>query len=478
MIVPANIFREYDIRGVADRDLSDDLAEGIGRGLGAMLSAGSGGDRALRRAVGRDCRLSSPRLHAALLRGLSKVGVDVVDIGVGPTPMLYFAVHHLDTDGGVMITGSHNPGDENGFKMMRGKASFYGADIQKLRERIVAKDFGRPPARAGQVENFDVQDAYVKTMQERFDFKGADIAQGLRFTLDSGNGSGGPLGVRTMKALGLAPDALFCEMDGRFPNHHPDPTVEKNLAALVARVKETKARVGIAYDGDADRVGAVDAEGNVIWGDKLLILFARDVLQKNPGATILGEVKCSQTLYDDIAKHGGKPLVWKTGHSLIKTKMKETGALLAGEMSGHVFFADRYFGYDDAIYASLRLLEILAKDPRPLAEMLADVPKTFSTPELRVDCPDAIKFQVVAAVTRRYKEKGNPVVDIDGARISFADPGSPGASSAPKWGLVRASNTGPILVMRFEAGTQEELAQIRGEVESVVTEERAKLASS
>ena len=476
MSVPSNIFREYDIRGVADRDLSDELAEGIGRGLGAMLTAdanakekGNARDRALRLAVGRDCRLSSPRLHTALLRGLSKAGVDAVDIGVGPTPMLYFAVHHLDTDGGIMITGSHNPGDENGFKMMRGKASFYGADIQKLRERIVAKDFGAAPARAGQVENFDVQDAYVKTMQERFDFKGSNIV----FTLDSGNGSGGPLGVRTMKALGLSPDALFCEMDGNFPNHHPDPTVEKNLAALVARVKETKARVGIAYDGDADRVGAVDAEGNVIWGDKLLILFARGVLEKNPGATILGEVKCSQTLYDDIAKHGGKPLVWKTGHSLIKTKMKETGALLAGEMSGHVFFADRYFGYDDAIYASLRLLEILAKDPRPLAEMLADVPKTFSTPELRVDCPDAIKFHVVAAVTRRYKEKGNPVVDIDGARISF-----PGTSSAPKWGLVRASNTGPILVMRFEAGTEEELAQIRSEVEGVVTEERAKLASS
>jgi len=466
MSVPANIFREYDIRGVADRDLSDELAEGIGRGLGAMLSDG----KPKRLAVGRDCRLSSARLHAALLRGLSKAGVDVVDIGVGPTPMLYFAVHHLDTDGGVMITGSHNPGDENGFKMMRGKASFFGADIQKLRERIVAKDFGRAQS-TGKLETFDVQDAYVKTMQERFDFKGrgTDIV----FTLDSGNGSGGPLGVRTMKALGLSPDTLFCDMDGHFPNHHPDPTVEKNLAALVARVKETKARVGIAYDGDADRVGAVDAEGNVIWGDKLLILFARDVLAKNPGATILGEVKCSQTLYDDIAKHGGKPLVWKTGHSLIKTKMKETGALLAGEMSGHVFFADRYFGYDDAIYASLRLLEILAKDPRPLAEMLADVPKTFSTPELRVDCPDAIKFQVVAAVTRHYKEKGNPVVDIDGARISF-----PGTSTAPKWGLVRASNTGPILVMRFEAGTQEELAQIRSEVEAVVTEERAKLATS
>ena len=244
-----------------------------------------------------------------------------------------------------------------------------------------------------------MQDAYVATMKERFDFAGSKLV----FTLDAGNGSGGPLGMRTMKALGLSPDPLFCEMDGNFPNHHPDPTVREEPRALVARVKETEARVGLAYDGDADRLGAVDDDGNVIWGDKLMILFSRALLTDKPGATIIGEVKCSQTLYDDIAKHGGKPVVWKTGHSLIKTKMKETGALLAGEMSGHIFFADRYFGYDDAIYAALRLLEILAKDPRPLAEMLADVPKTFSTPELRVDCPDAIKFAVVAAVTRHFK---------------------------------------------------------------------------
>jgi phosphomannomutase/phosphoglucomutase len=475
--VPANIFREYDIRGVADRDLTDELAEGIGRGLGAMLASDANNAK-LRLAVGRDCRVSSPRLHAALVRGLTTAGVDVVDIGIGPTPMLYFAVHHLNAGGGVMITGSHNPGDENGFKMMRGKASFFGPDIQKLRERIVREDFGSPSS-PGKVETIDVQDAYVATMKERFDFSASKLA----FTLDAGNGSGGPLGLRTMKALGLSPDSLYCEMDGTFPNHHPDPTVPKNLDALVKRVKETKAQVGLAYDGDADRLGAVDANGNIIWGDKLMILFSRALLKDKPGATILGEVKCSQTLYDDIAKHGGNPVVWKTGHSLIKTKMKETGAMLAGEMSGHLFFADRYFGYDDAIYAGLRLLEILAKDPRPLHEMLADVPKTFSTPELRVDCPDALKFQVVAAVTRRYKEKGNKVLDIDGARISFPSEGtapgfpSPRADAGPKWGLVRASNTGPILVMRFEAGTEAELETIKKEVEGVVAEERAKLAS-
>lgn len=475
MTVPANIFREYDIRGVADRDLSDELAEGVGRGLGEMLAtsadaadAAGGARRPPRLAVGRDCRVSSDRLHAALLRGLAKAGVHVIDIGVGPTPMLYFAVFDLGTDGGIQITGSHNAGDENGFKMMRGKASFFGADIQRLREKIVAKDYGADASAQAKVERVDVQGPYVEQMKKRFDFAGSNLV----FTLDAGNGAGGPLGIRTMTALGLKPDALFCEMDGTFPNHHPDPTVEKNLAALVARVKETKARVGLAYDGDADRIGAVDENGNVIWGDKLMILFSRALLKEHPGATILGEVKCSQTLYDDIEKHGGNAVVWKTGHSLIKTKMKETGALLAGEMSGHIFFADRYFGFDDAVYAGLRLLEILARDPRPLSEMLADVPKTCSTPELRVDCPDAIKFKVVAAVTRHYKEKGNPVVDIDGARISFATSGS-----APKWGLVRASNTGPILVMRFEAGTEEELAEIKSEVEAVVTEERAKLAS-
>lgn len=467
MSVPGHIFREYDIRGVADRDLTDSLAEGVGRGLGVML-AGAGGAPP-RLAVGRDCRVSSDRLFAALVRGLVASGVHVVEIGVGPTPMLYFAVHHLGTDGGIQITGSHNPGDENGFKIMRGKASFFGPEIQALREKITAGDFG--PARAGgKVEQIDVQDAYVAEMQKRFDFTKTKVGS-FPFVLDAGNGAGGPLGMRAMKAVGLEPDPLFCDMDGRFPNHHPDPTVAKNLEALVARVKATKARVGLAYDGDADRLGAVDENGEIIWGDKLMILFSRALLADKPGATILGEVKCSQTLYDDIAKHGGNPVVWKTGHSLIKTKMKETGALLAGEMSGHLFFADRYFGYDDAIYAGLRLLEILANDPRPLGEMLADVPKTFTTPELRVDCPDAIKFQVVKAVTARYKAKGYDVLDIDGARIGF-----PKKGTAPTWGLVRSSNTGPILVMRFEAGTAEELAAIRAEVEAVVAEERAKLA--
>ena len=463
---PSQAFREYDIRGVADRDLSDEVAEGIGRALAGVLGKDAKDGRP-RLAVGRDSRLSSPRLHAALLKGLTAHGAHVIDIGIGPTPMLYFGVFHTEADGGVMITGSHNPGDENGFKIMKGKKSFFGPDIVALREKVIAKDFG--PERPGTVETLDVQPAYVEEMKKRFDFSNRKKP---KFVLDSGNGSGGPLGVRTMKALGLAPDTLFEEMDGHFPNHHPDPTVAKNLEALIKRVKETGAQLGLAYDGDADRLGAVEPNGNIIWGDKLMILFSRALLKTNPGATVIGEVKCSQTMYDDIAKHGGNPIIWKTGHSLIKTKMKETGALLAGEMSGHLFFADRYYGYDDAIYAGLRLLEIVADSEQSITEMLADVPQTFMTPELRIDCPDAIKFAVVKGITERYKAKGMEVLDIDGARIKF-----PTTGIAPKWGLVRASNTGPILVMRVEAGTEKELLEVKAELDAAVAEERAKHAA-
>ena len=469
MKVPRQVFREYDIRGVAERDLTSELATGVGRALGTILARGrtasGSGERGapLRIAVGRDCRLSSPRLHKALIEGLNAAGVHVMDIGVGPTPLLYFGVHHLNADGGVMITGSHNPGDENGFKMMRGKASFYGADIQGLRELIESEQY-EPATTKGGYEEIDVSAAYVENMVKAF-----PNMKPLKVVVDAGNGSGGPLGIRTMKALGLDPEALYCDMDGHFPNHHPDPTVPKNVATLIDRVTKSGARVGIAYDGDADRLGAVDANGDIVWGDKLMIVFSRALLKDRPGAAILGEVKCSQTLYDDIAKHGGVPIMWKTGHSLIKTKMKESGALLAGEMSGHLFFADRYFGYDDAIYASLRLLEILGNDTQSIGQMLSDVPVTFTTPELRVDCPDAIKVDVVKAITARYKAKGFTVADIDGARIQFGKPG------VPSWGLVRASNTGPILVMRFESTSEAERDRLHAEVEAAVNEEREKL---
>jgi phosphomannomutase/phosphoglucomutase len=364
-----------------------------------------------------------------------------------------------------MITGSHNPGDENGFKLMRGKSSFFGGDIQALRKVIEEERFAPAASPPGAVERVDFGARYVDMVTSGIRLARTD----LRFVLDAGNGAGGPLGLACMRKLGLAPDPLYCDMDGRFPNHHPDPTVPHNLDALVARVRETGARVGLAFDGDADRLGAVDANGDIVWGDRLMILFSRALLADKPGAAILGEVKCSQTLYDDIAKHGGRPILWKTGHSLIKTKMKEEGALLAGEMSGHLFFADRYYGYDDAIYASLRLLEILSRDARSLGEMLADVPRTFATPEIRVDCPDAVKFDVVAAVRSHYRATGMPVVDIDGARISF------GTEREPAWGLVRASNTGPVLVMRFEAATPERRDAIRAEVEQVVSDARGRL---
>jgi phosphomannomutase / phosphoglucomutase len=461
--VNPQIFREYDIRGVADRDLGDDVARAIGRALGAMLAPEAGARPRI--AVGRDCRLSSPRLFAALVDGLLAAGVQVLETPVGPTPLLYASVHALDADGGVMITGSHNPGDENGFKIMRGKASFFGADIQALRERV-ERGAEAPGAARGTHERVDTTARYVEMVTGGIKLARTDV----RFVLDAGNGAGGPLALECMRRLGLTPDALYCEMDGRFPHHHPDPTVPSNLEALVNRVKKTGARVGLAYDGDADRLGAVDANGDVVWGDRLMILFSRALLVDHPGAAILGEVKCSQTLFDDIAKHGGRPILWKTGHSLIKTKMKEEHALLAGEMSGHLFFADRYKGYDDAIYASLRLLEILARDPRPIREMLADVPATFATPEIRVACPDEVKFDVVRAVKARY-EKRYEVIDIDGARIQF------GTKDAPAWGLVRASNTGPVLVMRFEASSETERDRLRAEVERVVAEERAKLAA-
>jgi phosphomannomutase/phosphoglucomutase len=454
--VPSNIFREYDIRGVADRDLTDELVHALGLALATMLPAGP----KKRLALARDCRVSGERLHAALLRGLVEGGVHVIDAGVGPTPMLYFAVHHLEVDGGIMITGSHNPAEENGFKMMRGRASFFGADIQALRAKIEGGDLPRTPG--GKVESIDVTDDYVDAATKDIERPTSPMP----IVLDAGNGAGGPLGLKALRKIGLEPEALFCEMDGLFPNHHPDPTVPKNLDALVAKVREKGARVGLAYDGDADRLGAVDANGDIVWGDKLMILFSRAVLAQNAGAAILGEVKCSQTLYDDIAAHGGKPIMWKTGHSLIKTKMKEEHALLAGEMSGHLFFADRYFGYDDAIYASLRLVELLAKTGKTMGELLADVPKTVTTPELRVDCPDDIKFDIVQGVTEAFRKRGNTVDDTDGARIAFGN----GAA----WGLVRASNTGPVLVMRFEAHDPGELLKIRTDVEEVVAGERAK----
>jgi phosphomannomutase/phosphoglucomutase len=446
-----HIFREYDIRGVAERDLTDDIAERIGRGVAELIGRSLG--RAPRLAVGRDCRLSGPRIHAALTRGMQRGGAQLLDVGVGPTPALYFGVHHLNTDGGVMITGSHNAAPDNGFKIMIGHGSFFGAAIQELRGLVEGPVLPDKPG--GSITNAPIDDAYVQKLSQ-----GVKLTRKPKLVVDAGNGAAGPLGLKTFAALGLEPTALFCDMDGRFPNHHPDPTVPENLTALVERVRAEKAEIGLAFDGDGDRLGVVDENGDIIWGDRLLALFAGPIIAANPGATIIGDVKCSQTLFDHVEKLGGRPIMWKTGHSLIKTKMKEEKAAVAGEMSGHFFFADRYYGYDDAIYAALRMLELLTAQEKPLSELLKALPTRHFTPELRSDCADEKKFAVIEGLRRALKDRGS-VNELDGVRVTYED----GA-----WALVRASNTGPILVLRFEAPNAERLNAIRTDVERVVAE--------
>jgi len=458
MQTPSHIFRQYDIRGRAERDLSDPLVTAIGRAFARFIGESATTPGAPTIAVGRDCRLSSERLFEGLTSGLEAAGAHIVDIGLGPSPLLYFTAHHLGTDGAIMITGSHNPPEDNGFKMMRGKSTLFGEDLQELKA-LVEDDTG--PSLGGSLRHQSVHDDYLTAVVERVSIPAFDG----RVVVDAGNGAAGPLALQTLQKLGILVDPLHCEMDGHFPNHHPDPTVERNLEQLRARVMATGAALGIAFDGDGDRIGVIDDQGEIIWGDKLTLLFARAVLKDNPGAAVLGEVKCSQTLYDDIEARGGRPIISPTGHSLIKKRMKEEKALLAGEMSGHIFFADRYFGFDDAIYAAARLIEIVAAAGAPLSSLLADVPRMAVTPEIRVDCPDAIKFAVVDTV-RDHFQRTHEVMDIDGARIRFDD----GA-----WGLCRASNTGPVLVLRFEAKTEAQRDAIRAEVEAVVKKARDRL---
>lgn len=452
----AHVFREYDIRGHAERELDDGFVERLGRALVEFLRP-NGENRPPRVAVGRDCRLSGPRLFSALTAGLVAGGAEVLDVGVGPTPKLYFAVHHLDADGGVMITASHNAAEDNGMKIMRGRESFFGSALAELREVVLGPSL--PPIPGGGVQAESVDDAYVARVVEGM----TPNPGSLGVVVDAANGAAGPLGLRALNALGYRPVALFSEMDGRFPNHDPDPTVAKNLKQLVERVQRERAHVGLAWDGDGDRLGVVDGTGEIVWGDRLLALFARGVLERHPGAAVIGDVKCSQSLFDEVARRGGRPIMWKTGHSAIKTKLKAERAALAGEMSGHFFFADRYFGYDDGIYAALRLLEIIGKSGKSVLEELEDLPATFHTPELRVDCPDALKFEVVRRVLERLERRFR-VNTLDGVRVTYDD----GA-----WSLVRASQTGPLIVLRFEAPSAERLAAIRSEVEAVVDAARA-----
>ena len=445
MEINPQIFREYDIRGVVDKDLTTDVVRRLGQGFGThMVKLGL-----KKLAVGRDGRLSSKAFSEELIQGLMSTGCEVVDIGICPTPVYYFSLFHLNKDGGMMVTGSHNPPEFNGFKVSVGKATIFGEEIQNLRRLIEKGEFvvGR-----GNLSEIEIIRSYQNYVQEN-----VRLNKKIRVVIDAGNGTAGVVAGPLLRDLGSEVEEIYCEIDGRFPNHFPDPTIPKNLEDLIDRVKKIRADVGIGYDGDGDRIGVVDDMGNIIWGDQLMILFSREILKERKGTTFVAEVKCSQTLFDDIEKHGGKAIMWKTGHSLIEEKMREEKAVLGGEMSGHIFFADRYFGYDDAIYASCRLVELLSKTSKRLSQLLDDVPKTFITPEIRVDCPDEMKFKVVERVKDDLR-KNYPIIDVDGVRVKFND----------GWGVVRASNTQPVLVLRFEAFSEKRLQEIKKLIEDKV----------
>jgi len=444
--LPSHIFREYDIRGIWGKDLNGEVVAAIGRAYAVYLKEKTGKERP-KITIGRDVRLSSPPMFEALAEAILKSGVDVIDIGTVPTPLQYFSLFTLPVDGGVMITASHNPAEFNGMKLSVGRDTLFGEKIQEIRKYVEA---GKSVKGSGGMDSHEIIPEYADYIKRQF-----ASFQGLKAVVDCGNGAAGLIAPALIKELGADIKELYCEPDGRFPNHHPDPVVPENIKDMIKEVNRGNAGIGIGYDGDADRLGIVDEGGDMVWGDKLLTIFSRDLLKTHPGAMVIGEVKCSQTLYDDIARHGGKPLMWKTGHSLIKDKMKETGALLAGEMSGHLFFKDRYFGFDDAIYASLRLLEIMKKSgpPYSVKALLRDLPPMTATPEIRVDCPDEKKFRVVEKMKEALKDY--EMIDIDGVRVKFPD----------GWGLIRASNTQPALVLRFEAKDEKTLKEYRRIVE-------------
>ena len=460
-----SLFREYDIRGVVGVDLTLDMAEEIGKAFGSYLIRKG----KTRISVGRDVRLTSPPLRDRLHKGLLATGVEVTDIGVCPTPVLYFSLFRLPVQGGVMITGSHNASEYNGFKLCTGQSAIFGEEIQEIRRLVERQDYERG---RGRLQSVEILPDYLDDLAGRFSGS-LPGPKRPKVVVDAGNGTAGTVAPTLLRRLGCEVVELYCEEDGRFPNHHPDPTVLENLRDLIDKVRETGADAGIGYDGDADRIGVVDNEGQVIWGDRLMLIFARDILAKSstasPPPVFVSEVKGSHLLYEDIRRRGGKAIMWKTGHSLIKAKMKEEKAALAGEMSGHIFFADRYFGYDDAIYASCRLVEILAYSGCALSELLSDLPKTYSTPEIRLDCPDEVKFKLVERLKQTLLAPGfqfdglpsaiSEIITIDGVRLTFSN----------GWGLVRASNTQPALVLRYEADSEAGLDKIQKAMESLVT---------
>ncbi len=439
-----HIFREYDIRGVVGKDLTEESVYTLARAIGTFYRK----YQVSRVSLGRDARESSPIFRDLMIRGLNESGCDVVDIGMVPTPLLYYTLfaEGFNLDAGVMITGSHNPADNNGFKICLNKTTIHGEQIREIKSYALSKAFATGQ---GTSSTRDITESYFNLVKSNIKLG----PRKLKVVVDAGNGMGGIIGAPLYREMGCEVVELFCEPDSRFPNHHPDPTVIENMQHAIAAVNEHKADLCIAFDGDGDRIGVVDERGKVIWGDQLMVIFARSILQELPGATFIAEVKCSQTLYDDITKHGGNAVMSKVGHSLIKAVMKETQAALAGEMSGHIFFAHRYFGYDDAIYAGARLMEILSNTDQPLSALLADLPHTVNTPEIRFDCPDEKKFEIVRRLTESFKQT-HEVIDIDGARIIFEH----------GWGLVRSSNTQPVLVMRFEADNEDHLEEIKSAV--------------
>ena len=445
MNVPKSIFRQYDVRGLVGTELTPDLARGIGRAFASI-----GWDRLGRApiiAVGRDNRPSGDALAAGVRRGIVEAGSTAIDVGTLPTPALYFGVHALGTDGGVQVTGSHNPPEFNGFKMVLAGEAFHGDEILELWEMIVAERWRSGTGR--ETSDGSVLGRYREGILTRH-----RLERPVRVVVDCGNGAGSLVAVGTLEALGAEVTPLFCESDGTFPNHHPDPTVPENLRDLQAEVRRTGAELGLAFDGDADRIGAVDETGEILYGDQLLVLLGRDAVRRfGPGTPVIFDVKCSDVLPAALRKAGAEPVMWKTGHSLIKAKMKELGAPLAGEMSGHMFFGGDYLGFDDALFAAARLLEIVSRAPFGLAGLLADLPRTTATPEIRVDVPESEKFAIVEAAVAHFTSR-YPVNTTDGVRISFPD----------GWGLIRASNTQPILVLRFEASNERSLAAARSEV--------------
>lgn len=452
MKIPAQVFREYDIRGLVDKELTPEFAYLLGRAY-SQLAKRSGKNNI---AVGYDARLSSPEYARQIVRGLTEEGLNAIAIGMGPTPLSYFAVHTplsspdgsmVTCEGAIQVTGSHNPSDMNGFKICLGTHTLAGKEIQELRSLMESLPERASSSKNGQLREIPLLEQYRQYLVNNI--KPYHGSRKLKLVCDAGNGVGGLVGPQALRDLGHTVVEMYCEPDGRFPNHHPDPTILENIQALAAKVKETGADFGIGWDGDADRIGVIDEKGQVIWGDMLTLLYGRALLAEVPHPTIIGDVKCSSILFDDLRKRGANPVMWKTGHSLIKSKLKELNGHLAGEMSGHICFKHRYFGYDDAIYATLRFVEIMSHHSGTVSSLLTDIPSTVATPEIRDDCPDQVKFKVAEAAQKAFPEF--QVITIDGIRINFEH----------GWALVRASNTQPILVLRFEAQTGQQLEEYR-----------------